>query len=356
MTRPGAGERAGAQWDLWPEWRSLRRARNWRQIAHLQTCMTARRWCFTINNPTDEDDIATWNHEQIKLLLAQLKEGEEGTQHLQGYLEMNHPCRLAALKKLNPRAHWEKAKGTRHQAMLYCLKEESSLGMRWWLYENCLLYFEEDWPESLRTLIEQNSSRKNGTQESTKSRLLEIQSKLSEGNSQAINEVADNEFDIWVRYYRAFEKYLLMKTPARNWKTIVHVLQGPTGTGKSKWAMDMFPNAYWKQRSNWWDGYTGQENVILDEFYGWLPFDLLLRLCDRYPLMVETKGGQTQFAAKTIVITTNMLPCNWYKSCYFPSFARRVTLWHILPIWGEHREYCDYGEFLKYASENVVTP
>lgn len=120
--------------------------------------------------------------------------------------------------------------------------------------------------------------------------------------------------------------------------------------------MDNYPKAYWKQRSNWWDGYAGHEAVILDEFYGWLPFDLLLRLCDRYPLMVETKGGQTQFAAKTICITTNMLPCNWYKSAYFPSFARRVTVWHILPIWGSHREYTDYGEFLKYASENVVNP
>lgn len=318
--------------------------------------MTARRWCFTINNPTTEDEIESWNRDSVKLLLAQLEEGEEGTQHLQGYVEMKAPCRLAAMKKLNGRAHWEKAMGTRYQALLYCLKEESSLGMRWWVYEDSCSYFEEDWPISLKEVMERNSLVNNGGKESTKSRLLDIQSKLSEGNSDAINEVADNEFDIWVRYYRAFEKYLCMKTAPRNWKTNVHVLQGPTGTGKSKWAMDEYPNAYWKQRSNWWDGYVGQDTVVLDEFYGWLPFDLLLRLCDRYPLLVETKGGQTQFVAKTIVITTNMLPSNWYKSAYFPSFARRVNQWHILPIWGHHQIYCDYGEFSKNAIENVVIP
>jgi hypothetical protein len=101
---------------------------------------------------------------------------------------------------------------------------------------------------------------------------LQIRSKLSEGNSATIEEIADNEFDLWVRYYKAFDRYLLMKTKPRNHVVEVHVLQGPTGTGKSKWAMDTYPDAYWKQRSQWWDGYMGHEVVILDEFYGWLPF------------------------------------------------------------------------------------
>ena len=219
-------------------------------------------------------------------------------------------------------------------------------------YESCTT--EE--ASSLRSRIISKLEATIGTKESTKLRLCAIQSKLSEGRSDVIEEIADNEFDIWVRYYRAFEKYLLMKTPAREWKSTVHVLQGPTGTGKSKWAMENYPGAYWKQRSNWWDGYAGHETVIIDEFYGWLPFDLLLRICDRYPLLVETKGGQTQFVAKTVVLTTNMLPCNWYKSCYFPSFARRVDVWHVLPIFGEHQQYLEYGDFLKNASENVITP
>lgn len=292
----------------------------------------------------------------MKLMVCQLELGETGTLHLQGYLEMKQPARMSALKKLLPRAHLEKAMGTKLQCIQYCLKEESSLGTKWLWQENTLKCSTDEDPTLFDTAIASLLEPTNGTKESTKLRLCAIQSKLSEGNSDVIEEVADNEFDLWVRYYRAFEKYLLMKTAPRSWKSNVHVLQGPTGTGKSKWAMDNFPKAYWKQRSNWWDGYAGHETVILDEFYGWLPFDLLLRLCDRYPLLVETKGGQVQFVAKTIVITTNMLPCNWYKSCYFPSFARRVDQWHIMPVWGEHSTYSDYGEFLKWASENVISP
>nr|UOF78331.1 rep protein [Cressdnaviricota sp.]UOF82186.1 rep protein [Cressdnaviricota sp.] len=329
--------------------------------SHSSTCMTSRRWCFTINNPSDStrDFPDLWNEQllnKLKLMICQLEAGDQGTEHLQGYLETKSPVRVASLKKLLPRAHLEKARGTRGQAMLYCLKPESFLGTRWWLSEVGVLTFQENFPTSLKEQLAKNSSASNGGTQSMKQRLSQIQERLSSGTSEELELIADNEFDLWVRYYRAFEKYLLMKTEPRNWDTTVHVLQGPTGTGKSKWAFEFDGEAYWKQRSNWWDGYTKQETVVLDEFYGWLPFDLLLRLCDRYPLMVETKGGQVQFLAKTIIITTNMLPCNWYRNAYFPSFARRVNTWHILPIWGEHKQYIDYGEFLKDASDNVITP
>lgn len=171
-----------------------------------------------------------------------------------------------------------------------------------------------------------------------------------------MEKIADEEFDVWVSHYRAFERFLLMKQKPRNHDVVVHVLQGPTGTGKSKWAMDHYPDAYWKQRSNWWDGYAGHETVVIDEFYGWLPFDLLLRVCDRYPLLVETKGGQVQFVAKTIIFTTNQLPAQWYRSCYFPSFVRRVTMWHVLPFFGEHLQFTDYSLFLGAAADNTISP
>jgi hypothetical protein len=327
-----------------------------RLFSHFSICMTSRRWCFTLNNPNDNEYPERWNYDKIKLMVCQMELGEMGTLHLQGYIEMNQPTRLSGMKSLLPRAHLEKANGTKTQCISYCLKSETSLGTSWIMLGDTLKCSTNEDPDEYDSLMNSLLDPTNGTKSSTKSRLCAIQSRLCEGNSDEIENIADNEFDLWVRYYRAFEKYALMKTPARNWKTNVHVLQGPTGTGKSKWAMDNYPNAYWKQRSNWWDGYQGHDTVVMDEFYGWIPFDLLLRICDRYPLLVETKGGQVQFVAKTIVFTTNMLPCNWYKSCYFPSFARRVDQWHIMPVWGEHRTYCDYGEFLKFASENVISP
>ncbi len=316
--------------------------------------MTSRRWCFTINNPEAEDFPTEWEHEKIKLCIYQGEIGDEGTFHLQGYLETLDPCRMASLKKMNGKAHWERAMGTREQGILYCLKEESSLGMKWWLYQGSWQSFEKELPDSLTTIMNAASMKKK--QSSTVLRLSKIRERLCDGNSDSIMDIADNEFDLWVRYYRAFEKYSMMKTKPRDHPVDVHVLQGPTGTGKSKWALETYKGAYWKQRSNWWDGYMGHDVVIIDEFYGWMPFDLLLRICDRYPLMVETKGGQVQFVAKTIIITTNQLPSSWYKSCYFPALRRRISHWHVLPIWGFHSVYKEYGDFVKHASENIITP
>ena len=165
-------------------------------------------------------------------------------------------------------------------------------------------------------------------------------------------DLANFHFTTYISCYRSLIAYRLLVTPPRSFKPVVYVCQGPTGTGKSKWAMDNFPNAYWKQRSNWWDGYTNQETVVIDEFYGWLPFDLCLRLCDRYPLMVETKGGNVHMVAKHIIFTTNSLPSSWWKNCYFQSFTRRVDEWHMFPVWGEHAFFVNYEDALPHFWTN----
>lgn len=140
----------------------------------------------------------------------------------------------------------------------------------------------------------------------------------------------------------------------RNWEMEVIVLYGPTGTGKSKYCNDSFESPYWKQRGKWWDNYQHQETVILDEFYGWLQWDVLLRLCDRYPLLVETKGGQIQFSTKRIVFTSNTVPSLWYKNVYFDAFVRRVNKWIYMPTLGTKLETTDYKEFLNFINLEII--
>lgn len=317
----------------------------------------SRNWCFTLNNYTAEDLPELWNLEHVVLLVYQAEVGEEGTPHLQGYLELSGPRQLSYLKSLHARAHWEMRRGTREEAMLYCMKDETqhSAPCLYWKNEwqtrelGCTMECKE-WLLSLGIrLIHKTSSDSDA-----KLRLESIREKLQDGSS-SIEEVADEDFDLWVRYYRAFEKYIVLKTPPRNYDVDVEIIQGPTGTGKSRWCLDNYPDAYWKQRSNWWDGYFKHETVILDEFYGWLPFDLLLRVCDRYPLLVETKGGQMQFVARRIIITTNHPPSSWYKSVYFPAFVRRVKKWHVMATLGEHTIYDNYEEALVAMERNILT-
>ncbi len=68
----------------------------------------------------------------------------------------------------------------------------------------------------------------------------------------------------------------------RSWQTTCTVVWGPPGSGKSMhaWA-EGGPEAYWITKPNgpraFWDGYDGQENVVIDEFYGWLPHTFMCR-------------------------------------------------------------------------------
>lgn len=181
---------------------------------------------------------------------------------------------------------------------------------------------------------------------------MEMKTLIDNGASD--KDLAEYNFPVYLSCYRGISQYRLINSTPRNHPVETIVIQGPTGTGKSKYCIDNYPDAYWKQRSNWWDGYFNHETVIIDEFYGWLPFDLLLRLCDRYPLLVETKGGQVNFVAKRIIITSNQLPDRWYKNVYFKSFIRRVSKWIVIPVWGETEEFEDYGEAAKHMINNEL--
>ncbi|AYP28913.1 MAG: putative viral replication protein [Circoviridae sp.] len=292
-------------------------------ILIIAPTMASRNWVFTVNNPTEEIVYPDY----IKIGVHQLEQGEFGTPHYQGYIECKHSVRLEQLKRWLPTAHWEKRKGSRLECLSYVTKESSRI-------EDTVYFGISD--------IEVAQILENGTKRSQQENLKEIQKKILDGASDG--EIADDFFDIWVKYYKAFSHYRMLKTPKRDWSVETIVIQGATGVGKSRMCMDDFPSAYWKQRSQWWDGYSGEETIIIDEFYGWLPFDTLLRLCDRYPLLLEVKGGQVQCLAKRVIITTNALPHNWYKSnCYFASFVRRVTEWVVIRAQGMISRYTEYN-------------
>ena len=109
-----------------------------------------------------------------------------------------------------------------------------------------------------------------------------------------------------------------MTVGQRSWQTKTEVVWGPPGTGKSRYAWESGgPEAFWLSKPNgqraFWDGYDGQKVVVIDEFYGWLPYGFLCRLLDRYPFRVETKGSSVPFLAERVIITSNVCPSRWYR-------------------------------------------
>lgn len=138
--------------------------------------------------------------------------------------------------------------------------------------------------------------------------LLGVVRNIKKGKTK--REIAELHPIEYIKYGKGIENYIRIITSIqqRNFKTIVHYYWGETGTGKSKTAKEeaeKIGSIYYKPRGEWWDGYEQQDCVIIDDFYGWLPYDELLRICDRYPHRVPVKGGYEIFNSKHIFITSN---------------------------------------------------
>ena len=93
---------------------------------------------------------------------------------------------------------------------------------------------------------------------------------------------------------------------------------GGTGVGKSHKAFAGYhPSTHYIKDLNtqWWDGYKGQEIVILNEFRGQLKFSDLLTLVDKWPHVVSVRNKEdVPFLAKKVIVTSSMVPEDVYKN------------------------------------------
>lgn len=115
-------------------------------------------------------------------------------------------------------------------------------------------------------------------------------------------------------------------------KPSVNIFYGPPGTGKSYAAIagrtggDTFIMR--NNKGAWWDGYTGQKRIVIEEFAGWLPLPTLLGVTDTYAMRLEVKGGFVDLAATEVILTTNIWWEDFYKSAAWAvqkaAFRRRV--------------------------------
>jgi len=147
---------------------------------------------------------------------------------------------------------------------------------------------------------------------------------LSQINSGTpVEEVIENQPQL-LPCIRALETYASKKLKPLNRDIEVIVLWGDSGSGKSRWAYDNYPDLYSKPPGKWWNDYTGQETVLLDDFYGYIPYTEFLNVLDRYPYKCEVKGGFINAQYKRVIITSNKPPESWYGRGLTPALRRRL--------------------------------
>lgn len=85
---------------------------------------------------------------------------------------------------------------------------------------------------------------------------------------------------------------------------------GPPGAGKSYKARTTHPDAFIKAQNKWFDGYTGQKVILLDDFdkSGVCLGHYLKIWADRYACTGEVKGATVSLQHTTLIITSNYHP------------------------------------------------
>lgn len=243
-----------------------------------------RRFIFVLNNPTEEEKAAI-ELIDCRFIIVGDEVGEEGTPHLQGYIELHRAVSFKIIKdEIGERAHIEVAKGTSAQNIEYCSKQK--------------LWHTRGKPASA----------------GARNDIMEVRAILAEGGGMRDVCAQSNSFQA----IRGAELMLKYKAAEPRVPPIVHWYWGPSGSGKTRSAVEEAGDDMWMSSRNlkWWDGYDGQKNVVIDDFRGdFCTFHELLRIVDRYPFRVEVKGGSRWLEATKIWITSPNAPKDAYPGC-----------------------------------------
>jgi len=255
-----------------------------------------RGWCFTAypqieipkgsgnfieNFDWDGGDAYEAIEDKVKYLVA----GKEicpstKREHHQGYLIWKDAKTMSATAKHLPRGtHVEPQRAEENfDAAKYCFKDDD-------------------------LVAEFGTRPKPGERNDLKS----IKEMVKDGvGMRAITEVYDSFQEI-----RAGELLMKYMEAKRDWLPEVFWYWGPPGSGKTRLALEKAGENVWISGRNlkWWYDYDGHTDVVIDDFRGdFCTFHELLRILDRYPYALETKGGHRQLLAKRI----------WITSCYPP--------------------------------------
>ena len=237
----------------------------------------SRGFSFTYNN-YDDAGIARIQALACKYLVYGKEVAESGILHLQGMITFKDGKTLSAAIKLLPGCHVEATKDA-HASMVYCKKDGD-------IYESGTA------PKTPADGGEMNADRYKRAWDAAKA-----------------GDLDDIDPDLRIRHYGTFkrikEDYQVQPDIMADFD--FHWWYGATGTGKSKRAHAENPDAYLKGTHKWWDGYSGQSTVIIDEWP--LAQDYMAhymkKWCDHYPFLGEIKGGTRLCRPAKIIVTSN---------------------------------------------------
>lgn len=162
--------------------------------------------------------------------------------------------------------------------------------------------------------------------------LIQLRDQIIHGKS--VDDICIENPIMFHQYGRTMERIetIMLRRQKRSWMTKGFWFYGPTAIGKSYEAFKEFDykSHYLKcNEDKWWDGYKGQDIVLLNEFRGQICLSSLLELVDEYPLTVPVRNKEpVPFLARVVIVTSAKHPTECYHNCNekFDQIYRRFNI------------------------------
>lgn len=152
-----------------------------------------------------------------------------------------------------------------------------------------------------------------------RSDLIELKDKILKGELSC-DDIITNMPEYYHQYGRTLDKLedLKMSKIYRTEMTKGIWYYGPTGVGKSHIAFTGFtPETHYvvPNDNGWWDNYKQQDIVIINDFRGWINYNEMLQLVDKWPHCVKRRGRPPlPFTSKVVIITSSLHPEDIYHN------------------------------------------
>lgn len=249
----------------------------------LDLSRRSRAFMLTINNPEQEDYLALeLENGKHRYCCFQLEEGEEKkTRHLQVFLYYQNARIGKGLKKIWPTAHIENVENV-EAAMKYCKKEE--------------------------TRVQGPFEFGDPPEQGKRTDLTDLADAIRQKKN--LEELSILFPVLFIKYPRGIQFLLDQQYPGRTAAPTVIWLYGLSRTGKTHYVRSRHPleQIYVKDGTQWWDKYTQQQVILIDDFDGRWPYRDLLRLLDYMPYQGQAKGCYVKINSPYIYITCEYPP------------------------------------------------
>ena len=263
-----------------------------------------RAYCFTWNNYSSCPLLL----DCMQYLVYGFEVSKTGTKHLQGFVYFNNQRTFKSASILFKGAHLERAR-TVSNAIVYCKKDGDFVEFG----------------------VAPMCPSAKGANE--RDRWANTRDRAKEGDLDNIDP------DIYVRYYTTLKR---IRDDHKIQPTHLDVIEnewiyGPTGVGKSKFVRDTYPGAYIKMQNKWWDGYDGEDVVVIDDLHpNWTGAVNLKNWADHYAFRAEYKGGSMMIRPKKIIVTSNYAPDEVYThACDIEPILRRFELKYMPSVYAD---------------------